>query len=250
MSSAEWLWMPRLPYVPLRAEPNHRSEQVSELLWGEPQQILDEYKGWVLVRGRMDGYVGWVEAGTLHYAFYDGSGWGIVRVRQTKLIYEGRTQGWVSFGALFPQSGCWHTAMGRYWISSAALIPWKSRPLSLRLFYRVFAGTPYRWGGKTPFGIDCSGLTQLAYRWCGRLIPRDAYQQAEAALPVETPQKGDFVFFTAHGSQRISHVGLYIGRDKILHATPAQGVHIGTLRELYTHTFHSFRTLLTQDFVI
>ncbi|MEN3041094.1 MAG: C40 family peptidase [Bacteroidia bacterium] len=248
MLDGEWVWIPRLPCVPLRAEPSHRSEQVSELLWGEPQQILDTHKSWVQVRGRIDGYIGWVEAGSLQYALYDNSGWAIVKVRRTGLLHEGQRWGWVTFGALFPRSGCWYTAMGRYTVRLAALAPWERRPLSL--LYRIFAGTPYKWGGKSPFGIDCSGLTQLIYRWAGWLIPRDAYQQAEAALPIEVPKKGDLVFFTSREAERISHVGVYAGHGRVLHATPAQGVHISSLQVLFMHTFHSFRTLLTQDFVI
>ncbi|MCX8111635.1 MAG: C40 family peptidase [Bacteroidia bacterium] len=249
MSSGEWLWIPNVARVPLRAEPSHRSEQVSELLWGEPQQILETQGGWCLVRGHLDGYLGWVEVGSLQRAYYDGSGWALVYKREAPLFHHRRWKGRVSVGAIFPQSGRWIVATGDLWTVSEALSPWGT-VLPLPKLLKIFQGTPYQWGGKSPFGIDCSGLTQLIYRLWGRLLLRDAYQQAECTLAVETPCIGDLVFFTPRGASRLSHVGLYIGKDRILHATPSQGVHIAPLTALPMHNFHSFRTLLTQDFVI
>ncbi|MCX7763570.1 MAG: C40 family peptidase [Bacteroidia bacterium] len=250
MSSSEWVWIPRISRIALRAEPSHRSEQVSELLWGEPQQIIEVKGGWSLVRGWLDGYLGWTEVGSLWRAYYDGSGWATVRTREAPLFHKNRQVGRVSIGALFPLSGRWHTAIGDFWTPARYLLAWGKSELPLRTFLRAFLGSPYHWGGKSPGGIDCSGLTQIYYRLQGRLLPRDAYQQADFTLPVESPAVGDLVFFTARGKSGISHVGVYVGSGRLLHATPAQGVHIAPIEGLYTHTFHSFRTLLTEDFVI
>ncbi|MCS7297663.1 MAG: C40 family peptidase [Bacteroidia bacterium] len=246
----EWMWIPRHGIVPLRAEPSHRSEQVSELLWGEPQQILDTYKNWVFVRGHLDGYSGWIEAGTLFQAYYDGSGWSLVQWRQAPLFHHRRQIGWVPLGSLFPASGRWLAATGEYTVHPTALMEWHLQGFHLQRWLPLFRGTPYRWGGKTPWGIDCSGFTQLLYRLTGRLLPRDAYQQAEITLAVKTPQVGDLVFFTSQGMSPISHVGLYIGESTLLHATPAQGISQVPLHHLYTHSFHSFRTYVAEDFVI
>lgn len=250
MPDSEWCWIPRLARVPLRAQPAHRSEQVSELLFGEPQQVLDFHKGWVFVRGWLDGYAGWVEAGTIMQAYYDGSGRAMVGATFTPLFHNGRKIGQVSFGALFPRGGKWITGTGIFSVASEALLPLQSRPLSVEVLLETFAGTPYHWGGKSPFGIDCSGLTQLIYRYMGRRLPRDAWQQAETTLPVTDPAPGDLVFFTPPGEERITHVALYLGEGFIFHATPAQGAHRSPLTGLYTHAFHSFRTFLTADFVI
>lgn len=250
MHTPEWLWIPRLSRVPLRAEPSHRSEQVSELLWGEPQQVLDHEKGWLLVRGWIDGYVGWIPAGTLLQAYYDGSGWAIVKRRWAPLHHHTLPVGEVPFGALFPRSGIWRTAIGDFWVEPLALLPLEPHAWEEGYLEAIFQGVPYQWGGKSPAGIDCSGLTQIIYRSMGRRLPRDAYQQAEIMLPTADPVPGDLAFFTDPAGENISHVALYLGAGYLLHATPQQGVHRAPLEGLFTHTFHSFRTLITEDFVI
>lgn len=249
----EWVWVPRQVRVPLRAEPSHRSEQVSELLWGEPQQILDEMKGWLYVRGWMDGYAGWVVAGSLMPAWKGSEGWAVVAYPYAPLYADGRRIGQVPIGSLWPSDGIWQTATRIYTTQVKALWLWPnaSQDLPLRQVYRAFRGTPYMWGGKSPAGIDCSGLVQIAYRLSGFLLPRDAYQQAERAFPTSVPKQGDLVFFTAQpGEGRVTHVGLYMGQDRILHAAPSAGVHAISLHALFTHAFHSFRAPIHKDFVI
>jgi cell wall-associated NlpC family hydrolase len=85
---------------------------------------------------------------------------------------------------------------------------------------RRFLGLPYRWGGMTPWGVDCSGLVAAAYRAGGRILPRDADLQFDdpEARPVERSalQPGDLVFF---GGQSVTHVGLYAGEGRFVHAT-------------------------------
>lgn len=80
-----------------------------------------------------------------------------------------------------------------------------------------YLGTPYRWGGITPHGFDCSGLTSYVFRQKGITLPRTAAAQYAALSPVKNPQPGDLVFFR-HKSGRIGHVGLYIGGGKMIHA--------------------------------
>ncbi|MCX7607277.1 MAG: C40 family peptidase [Bacteroidia bacterium] len=250
---ADWLWIPK-GVVPLRREPTHRSEMVSQILWGEPQQILQEEKGWVFVRGWVDGYVGWVPAGSLIAAWREGGGWAVVKRKWAPLFQVGKLVGYIPVGSLWPASGIWRTAVGEFTTTASALLPWPSPALTVIPYqvYRLFRGAPYLWGGKTPAGVDCSGLTQIAYRLAGRLLSRDAYQQAEETFPIAAPSKGSLVFFTDSPapSSRISHVGLYWGGGRLLHATPANGVHITPYKLLFTHTFHSIRAQIEVDFVI
>jgi hypothetical protein len=93
-----------------------------------------------------------------------------------------------------------------------------------------YVGVPYRWGGESPrTGFDCSGLTMVVYRLNGLDLPRSSRQQWKVGIPIERGrlQKGDLVFFATSGGNKISHVGIYTGRDKFLHA-PGRGRRIQT----------------------
>lgn len=86
---------------------------------------------------------------------------------------------------------------------------------------RAYLGTPYLWGGITEHGIDCSGLVHRAWRNLGRLVPRDACEQEEAAEPVDEPRHGDLV---TYGAEQATHVAFWAGAGRILHASESRGV--------------------------
>jgi hypothetical protein len=112
---------------------------------------------------------------------------------------------------------------------------------------------PYLWGGRSLFGIDCSGLVQMAYKLKGISLNRDAWQQAEMGEPVESldmAEPGDLAFF-ANDMGKITHVGLLIDRQKILHCSgkvrvdliDATGIYHNDDHE-YTHKLKSIRRIL------
>jgi cell wall-associated NlpC family hydrolase len=80
---------------------------------------------------------------------------------------------------------------------------------------RTYLGTPYLWGGMTSRGIDCSGLVHMSYRRLGRLVPRDADQQEEAAVEVDELRPGDLITY----GDPVDHVAFYVGDGRILHST-------------------------------
>lgn len=86
---------------------------------------------------------------------------------------------------------------------------------------RAYLGTPYLWGGMTEAGIDCSGLVHMAWRRLGRLVPRDAFQQAAAGTPTDGPAYGDLVVY---GPDRVTHVAFWLGDGRILHAAGGREV--------------------------
>ncbi len=251
MPEGEHFWIPRFALLPLRAEPDHRSEMVSQLLWGEPQELIQAHRGWLQVRGLLDGYIGWVPVGSLFWAAKVARGWAVVRVRWAPLYRERRLVNRVPVGAIFPADGVWHTAGGRFRAASGHLIRWPDQPRrpSVRRTKALFDSVPYLWGGKSPAGVDCSGLVQIAYRLAGWLLPRDAHEQATFASPTTYPQTADLVFFRAPHADSITHVALYHPSRAILHASPANGVCFHPQSLLFTHVFHSYRTLFYLDFV-
>jgi cell wall-associated NlpC family hydrolase len=100
---------------------------------------------------------------------------------------------------------------------------------------RSYLGTPYRWGGNSRYGIDCSGFTQAVYREQGIYIPRVSRQQFQIGKPIasENLQFGDLVFFNKYGYGTISHVGIYIGNGQFVHATTREGVAVSSFNKRY-----------------
>ena len=86
---------------------------------------------------------------------------------------------------------------------------------------RAYLGAPYLWGGMSERGIDCSGLVHMAWRRLGRIVPRDAEQQAEAAQKVDEPRYGDLAVY---GRETVTHIAFWLGAGRILHAAGSREV--------------------------
>ncbi len=94
---------------------------------------------------------------------------------------------------------------------------------------RSFIGVPYLWGGDSADeGFDCSGFTMAIYQYNGLMLPHSSREQSEMGAPVSTGdlEKGDLVFFNTNNSGKVSHVGVYIGGGRFIHA-PGRGKKIG-----------------------
>ena len=95
--------------------------------------------------------------------------------------------------------------------------------------------TPYRWGGTSRRGVDCSGFTQLVYKAQGIYLPRNSRQQVQIGMPVSMNalQFGDLIFFSKYFNDYITHVGIYIGNNKFVHSSCTKGVTISDLNKKY-----------------
>jgi hypothetical protein len=106
-----------------------------------------------------------------------------------------------------------------------------------------FIGVPYRWGGSSPdAGFDCSGLTMTVYHLNGLNLPRSSKEQFRAGVPVKRRQlsRGDLVFFATSGAGTVSHVGIYAGKNRFIHA-PGRGkkIRIESLSKRYYESHYA-----------
>jgi hypothetical protein len=215
-----------LAIIPLRFEPSDRSEIVSQVLFGEHFEILEQLKQWSRIKMQYDDYEGWVDS------------------KQYQLISES------SFNQLSEDAIILNADLIEYITApNNILIPIPLGSSVSFLNYNeintsnfVFEGTkisgikpkeglintaflylnaPYLWGGKTPFGIDCSGFTQMVYKLNGYKLLRDASQQArqgEALSFIEESEPGDLAFFD-NDEGNIIHVGIIMEDNYIIHAS-------------------------------
>ena len=132
--------------------------------------------------------------------------------------------------------GCQSTARFRAKRNSPIQKSSASQTTNLESFVNGWIGVPYKYGGMTNRGIDCSGFTSLVYKECfGKSIPRNSSDQYEQGTRVtqRNLQSGDLVFFSNVRYGKIDHVGIYLGNERFAHATESSGVTISLLTEKY-----------------
>ena len=221
-----------LSVVPLRSEPSHRSEMVNQMLFGEACSVVDEQDEWLRIRLAHDGYEGWLLRVQLlpldedAYHEYCSVQPALVGDTVELLEHESRaTKARVLLaGSYLPG---YDAASGRvtlgtqtYFFNGRLAEPARSREELLLQAY-LFLNAPYQWGGRSLFGLDCSGFTQMVYRLAGVSLLRDASQQAtqgETLSFLEESLPGDLAFFD-NDEGRITHVGILVRPDQIIHCS-------------------------------
>ena len=243
-----------LAMIPLRFEASDKSEIVSQILFGEHFEILEQQKQWTFIKMQFDGYEGWVDS------------------KQYQLISE------ISFNLLTAEAVILNADLIEYITGpSNLLIPIplgssvsflnhndinisnfdfegiktsgeKSKENLISTAF-MYLNAPYLWGGKTPFGIDCSGFTQMVYKLNGYNLLRDASQQSaqgEALSFIEESEPGDLAFFD-NEEGNIIHVGIIMEDNYIIHASGKVRIdrldHLGIFNsEINKHT-HKLRVI-------
>lgn len=210
-----------LSIVPLRLDPSDKSELVSQLLYGDYFKILEQRKNWTKIRLAFDSYEGWID----NKQFQEISHEQYINLHKStpKLSIDLVEFIQDEHDHLYPillgsslngLSILNHSHDG----SIVEGLHEKSNIIQTAFLY---LNTPYLWGGKTPFGIDCSGFTQMVYKINGYSLLRDASQQAkqgEALSFIEESEPGDLAFFD-NSEGIITHVGIIMSDNYIIHAS-------------------------------
>jgi hypothetical protein len=209
-----------LSVVPLRAEASDRSEMVSQVLYGDTFKVLEHRSKWSRIRLHFDSYEGWID----NKQFLGISEEDYTALISSNAVFsldlvnfvtaENKQLICIPIGTNVAVATYLHHSFDGH--SVQQVLP-KSAIIETALLY---SNAPYLWGGKTPFGIDCSGLTQMVYKLCGYKLLRDASEQAtqgEALSFIEESEPGDLAFFD-NSDGEIVHVGIIMDDHYIIHA--------------------------------
>ncbi|MDD2634178.1 MAG: C40 family peptidase [Bacteroidales bacterium] len=254
-----------ISYIPLRGGMSHKSEMLNQILFGECYEILIHRHDWTKVRLVHDGYEGWIETKTISYItekediskdyVFEGL---ICSENQTEIKLASKQSMKIPTGALIPVANKklneFTIGQNNYGFDNSQFkaIPKNKREFIIKKSMEML-NTPYLWGGRTAFGLDCSGFSQLLYRLVGHNIPRDASQQISLGTTLSflsEANPGDLAFFDNEESE-IVHVGIIIESAKIIHASGKvrmdtidhQGIY-NKIDKRYTHKLRLVKSIL------
>lgn len=246
-------------FIPLRAGMSHKSEMLSQILFGELFEILISRGDWAKVRLLNDNYEGWVDETTI--TLLEENSDVITVFENPEICHEivclgiGSDKLTIPSGAKLPcNKNDFFINKNHYKIpADFKAIVTANKPEAIIKSAIKMMNTPYLWGGRTSWGTDCSGFAQYLYALAGIKLPRDASQQVNLGRTlsfVSEAQPGDLAFFDNEEGQ-ITHVGIICEQGKIIHASGKvkidsidhQGIYNKNLKR-YTHNLRVVKTLL------
>ena len=212
--------------IPLRKEADDKSEMVSQILLGETFTITDSDNNWFKVNLDFDNYEGWIyinqinELSETEYLKIKESNLYTLNELITFLTDQNNNLQTISLGASLPlfKDNIFQIS-DKIFEMEGMVNHGELLKSNLVKTAHLFLNTPFLWGGRTPFGIDCSGFTQMVYKVNGYSLFRDAYQQAnqgEVLSFIEESEPGDLAFFDNEEGE-IIHVGIILANNYIIH---------------------------------
>lgn len=219
-----------LSNIALREAPSHKSQMVSQLLFGETYNILEKRKEWVYVENHYDNYRGYIpekqlkELDEISFKAYQSAAKHLAGATVHLAMFNYKQLA-ILMGSALPSftknhftlfGSSYHFREAVYEIGHGEDKAEVVKNLALQ-----FLGAPYLWGGRSILGIDCSGFSQLIYKMIGIPLLRDAYQQAEQGELVyfiHEGKVGDLAFFD-NEEGAITHVGILLNNKQIVHAS-------------------------------
>jgi cell wall-associated NlpC family hydrolase len=215
-----------VPVCPVRSGPSHRSEQISQLLFGEMADAIESNGDFLRIRCSYDGYEGWCQASQV--ASTPGDNAEFANLLSAEWITEIQLNGksmQIPFGSSLSLFNDGRATIDNYeavytgevWNTSNAVY----NAANLEALAYKFLNTSYLWGGKSVFGVDCSGFCQTVFKFFGIALLRDAWQQATQGDLVGFLQEsrcGDLAFFD-NAEGKITHVGILLNGETIIHSS-------------------------------
>lgn len=244
---------------------SRESERITEVLLGDEFRVVREDKEWVYgYIPSQKGYSGWIRKESLAFSGdnspFKDKAYVQVKNAQTRITFRDGSFLNVYAGTRLPLLG---RDKRRYEVvvpdGSTGYLPveaaWLENERSGKevtpediLQASKFYGSDYKWGGITAGGMDCSGFVYTAFRLNGIYLKRDSYLQAEEGLdvPIDQLKAGDLVFFKSGRTNRITHVGIYIGNGNFIHSSRGKkGVAVSSLSdENFRKNFAGARRIL------
>lgn len=248
----------RLAVIAVRKEPDDRAEQTTQLLFGDHYQLLSYSKDfkWSYISVFADGYEGWIDAKQHHEItreYFDQinhANFKITTDIASGILYK-KNPITILLGSIVPISNSELFKMEEQFAfnGGAKSLGQKRDYEFLREIAIKYLHAPYQWGGKSPFGIDCSGFTQMVFKINGYPLPRDSSQQLHAGREVSSLDQalpGDLALFS-NGSEVVSHVGIVMENEKIIHASGQVRIdhltHEGIIHVETNTTTHSLKSI-------